>query len=167
MKTPVTKLQEYCQQNNAPLPVYKALQVPAGFQYTVTVGDREYTGEIKGGKQDAKHSAAEFAFKNLNSSRKLECKTYCVWQPYVMFFPVGLVNRSASSVSSVKDLKEKYFDKNKITFKKDSYFSTTEIDGGYRCTLRIGGNVFTSGTCQSKTDAENGAANKALIHFKL
>ena len=80
---------------------------------------------------------------------------------------LGFTNRGASSVSSVKDLKEKYFDKNKITFKKDSYFSTTGIDGGYQCTLRIGGNVFTSGICQSKADAENGAAKEALIHFKL
>ena len=86
--------------------------------------------------------------------------TYCS-------FPLGFTNRGANSVSSVKDLKEKYFDKNKITFKKDSYFSTFGIDGGYRCTLRIGGDVFTSGTCQSKTDAENGAAKKALIYFKL
>ena len=74
-KTPVTKLQEYCQQNNTALPVYKALQVPVGFRYTVTVRDREYTGEIKGNKQDARHSAAEVAFQQLDNSRKLECIT--------------------------------------------------------------------------------------------
>lgn len=67
----------------------------------------------------------------------------------------------------MKDLKEKYFDRNKITFKKDSYFRTVGVDGGYQCTLQIGGNVFTSWTCQSKSDAENGAAKQALIHFNL
>ena len=67
----------------------------------------------------------------------------------------------------MKDLKEKYFDRNKITFKKESYFRTVGVDGGYQCTLRIGGNVFISGTCQSKSDAENGAAKQALIRFNL
>ena len=74
-KTPVAKLQEFCQQNNTALPVYKALQVPVGFRYTVTVRDREYTGEIKGSKQDARHSAAEVAYQQLDNSRKLECTT--------------------------------------------------------------------------------------------
>ena len=74
-KTPITKLQEYCQQNNTALPVYKELQVPIGFRFTVTVRDREYTGETKGNKQDAKHSVAEVAFQQLDNSRKLECIT--------------------------------------------------------------------------------------------
>ena len=74
-KKPVAQLQEYCQQNNGVLPVYKPLQVPVGFRYTVTVRDREYTGEIKSNKQDAKHSAAEIAFQKLDNSRKLECIT--------------------------------------------------------------------------------------------
>lgn len=72
-KTPIAKLQEYCQQNNTALPVYKALQIPIGFRYTVTVRDREYTGEVQGSKQDAKHSAAEVAYQQLDNSRKLEC----------------------------------------------------------------------------------------------
>ena len=78
-----------------------------------------------------------------------------------------MANRGASFVSAVKELKEKYFDKNKIIFKKETYFKTIPVDGGYQCTLRIDGIVFTSGECQSKSDAENGAAKQALKHFGL
>ena len=77
-----------------------------------------------------------------------------------------MTNRGASSISAVKELKEKYFDKHKIVFNKDNYFETYAVDGGYQCTLRIG-RVFTSNKCQSKSDAENAAAKQALKHFKL
>ena len=82
-------------------------------------------------------------------------------------FCTDLANRGASSVSTVKELKEKYFDKNKIIFKKDTYFKTIPVDGGYQCTLCIDETIFTSGECQSKSDAENGAAKQALKHFGL
>ena len=65
----------------------------------------------------------------------------------------------------MKELKEKYFDKNKIMFKKDVHFKTNAVDGGYQCTLSIDGRVFTSRKCQSKSDAENGAAKQALKHL--
>ena len=78
-----------------------------------------------------------------------------------------LTNRGATSVSAVKELKEKYFDKRKIVFNKEKYFKTNPVDGGYQCTLRIDGKAFTSGKCQSKSDAENAAAKQALKHFKL
>jgi len=77
-----------------------------------------------------------------------------------------LANRGAASISFVQDLKEKYFDKNKMVFKKD-YFKTNQVSGGYQCMLHIGGRVFTSSKCQSKSDAENEAAKQALKHFKL
>ena len=82
-------------------------------------------------------------------------------------FRTDLANRGASFVSAVKELKEKYFDKNKIIFKKETYFKTIPVDGGYQCTLCIDGIAFTSGKCQSKSDAENGAAKQALKHFGL
>ena len=83
-------------------------------------------------------------------------------------FYTGLANRGASlSASFVKELKEKYFDRNKIVFKKDDYFKTTPVDGGYQCTLRIDRKDFTSKKCQNKSDAENGAAKQALKHFNL
>ena len=82
-------------------------------------------------------------------------------------FHVDLANRGVSSVSSVKELKEKYFDKKKIQFIKDHHFKTYSVDGGYQCTLSIGGKVFTSRKCQSKSDAENGAAKQALKHISL
>ena len=74
-KTPITKLQEYCQQNNI-VPLYKELQVTAGFRYTVTVRDRQYSGEIKNSKQDAKHSAAEVALQRIDNSSKFKCTHY-------------------------------------------------------------------------------------------
>ena len=83
------------------------------------------------------------------------------------YIRVGLTIRGGSSVSAVKELKEKYFDKNKIVFKKEEYFKTYSINGGFQCTLRIAGRTFTSGKCQSKSDAENGAARQALKHLKL
>ena len=82
-------------------------------------------------------------------------------------FCTDLANRGASSVSAVKELKEKYFDKNKITFKKEAYFKTAPVDGGYQCTLCIDRMVFTSRKCQNKSDAENGAAKQALKKFGL
>ena len=82
------------------------------------------------------------------------------------YIHTGLTIRGGSSVSAVKELKEKYFDKNKIVFKKEEYFKTSSINGGFQCTLRIDGRDFTSGKCQSKSDAENGAARQALKHLK-
>ena len=82
-------------------------------------------------------------------------------------FCTDLANHGASCVSAVKELKEKYFDKNKIIFKKETYFKTNPVDGGYQCILHIDGIVFTSRKCQSKSDAENGAAKQALKHFGL
>ena len=82
-------------------------------------------------------------------------------------FCTDLANRGGSSVSSVKQLKEKYFDKKQIMFKKDNHFKTHPIDGGYQCTLHIDRKSFTSSKCQSKSDAENGAAKQALKHFNL
>ena len=70
MKTAITKLQEYCQQNDISLPEYKDSQVTSGFRCTITVRGRQYSGETKSKKQDAKHSAAEVALKKLNSSSK-------------------------------------------------------------------------------------------------
>lgn len=68
VKTPIAKLQEHCQQNYLPLPAYKELQVAGGFRWTVTIHDKQYCGEIKSNKQDAKHSAAEVALQQLDSS---------------------------------------------------------------------------------------------------
>ena len=71
-KTPVAKLQEYSQQNNLKLPEYKEVQpVSGGFRCTVTVRGKKYSGEIKGKKQDAKHSAAGVALQHLSSSSKV------------------------------------------------------------------------------------------------
>lgn len=70
-KTAVTKLQEYCQQNDIKLPDYKELQVTGGFRCTVTVRGKQYSGEIKSKKQNAKHCAAEVALQRLKSSSKL------------------------------------------------------------------------------------------------
>ena len=64
-------------------------------------------------------------------------------------------------------LKEKYFDKNKIAFKKEDYFKINKVDGGYQCTLSIDENVFVSETHHSKADAENDVAKQALRHFEL
>ena len=58
------------------------------------------------------------------------------------YIHTGLTIRGGSSVSVVKELKEKYFDKNKIVFKKEEYFKTSSINGGFQCTLRIGGRDF-------------------------
>lgn len=85
---------------------------------------------------------------------------------FIIFY-TDLTDRGSSSVSAVKELKEKYFDKNKIVFKKEELFKVNAVNGGYQCTLRIDGRVFTSSKCQSKPDAENGAARQALKHFKL
>ena len=71
MKTAITKLQEYCQQNDVNLPDYKDSQVTGGFRCIVTVRGKQYSGETKSKKQDARHSAAEVALQKLNSSSKL------------------------------------------------------------------------------------------------
>ena len=73
MKTPIAKLQEYCQQNCLTLPAYKEVQVAGGFRWTVTIRDKQYSGEIKSSKQDAKHSAAEVALQRLNNSSEFVC----------------------------------------------------------------------------------------------
>ena len=75
---------------------------------------------------------------------------------------------TANSVSYVKDLKEKYFDKNhQIQFKKD-YFVTHQVVGGYQCTLTIPGIPMLHGeTGHSKSDAENNAAKSALKYLQL
>ena len=70
MKTAVAKLHEYCQQNDVK-PEYKDHQVIGGFRCTVTVRGKQYNGETKSKKQDAKHSAAEVALQKLSSSSKL------------------------------------------------------------------------------------------------
>ena len=86
----------------------------------------------------------------------------------MFIFSIDLANRGVSSGSSVKELKEKYFDKKKIQFIKDRHFKTCSLDGsGYQCRLSIDGKTFTSRKCQSKSDAENGAAKQALKHFNL
>ena len=69
IKRPITKLQEYCQRNNLEPPDYKKRQVTGGFCFVVTVKDKQYDGEIKSKKQDAKHSAADVALQELYSSR--------------------------------------------------------------------------------------------------
>ena len=72
-KTPIAKLQEHCQQNYLPLPAYKELQVAGGFRWIVIIHDKQYCGEIKSNKQDAKHSAAEVALQQLDSSSEFVC----------------------------------------------------------------------------------------------
>ena len=69
-RTPIAKLQEYCQQNSLDLPVYKEAQAAGGFRCTVKVRSKQFTGEIRGAKQDAKHSAAEVALQQLDRSSK-------------------------------------------------------------------------------------------------
>ena len=159
MKTPISKLQEYCQQNKLTPPSYNEFQVSGGFYFVVTVRSKQYSGETRSTKQEAKHSAAEAALQQLYTSSKFTC--------LLSYICTHLSPCTAISVSFVKELKEKYFDKNKIVFKKDNYFTTTVVDGGYQCTLHIDENVFTSGKCQSKSEAENEAAEQALKHFKL
>ena len=73
MKTPIAKLQEYCQQNNLTLPVYKELQVVGGFRWIVTIRDKQYGGGIKSSKQDAKHSVAEVALRQLDGLSEFIC----------------------------------------------------------------------------------------------
>ena len=70
MKTPIAKLQEYCQQNSLDLPVYKDVQATGGFRCTVKVKSKQFTGETRSAKQDAKHSAAEVALQHLDRSSK-------------------------------------------------------------------------------------------------
>ena len=59
MQTPISKLQEYCQQNKLTPPHYNEFQVSEGFRFAVTVRGKQYSGETKRKKQEAKHSAAE------------------------------------------------------------------------------------------------------------
>ena len=76
IKTPVSKLHEYCQQNNLKPPDYKELQVTGGFCFMVTVKGKQYDGKIKSKKQDAKHSAADVALQQLYSSKSGKSKKY-------------------------------------------------------------------------------------------
>ena len=136
----------------------------------MTVRGKQYNGETKSKKQDAKHSAAEVALQKLNSSSEFNYMSIAIHSNFIHVYMcayTGLAIRGGSSVSAVKELKEKYFDKNKIVFKKEECFKTNSINGGYQCTLRIDGRVFISSKCQSKSDAENGAARQALKHLKL
>ena len=66
-----------------------------------------------------------------------------------------------------KELKEKYFDKKNIEFKRE-YFVTQAVVGGYQCTLTIPGMTTLSGkVAPSKSSAENNAAKTALKILKL
>jgi len=69
----------------------------------------------------------------------------------------------------VSELKEKYFDKKQIQFKKDEYFVTIEIsDGVFQCTLTIlEVCVFVSEKLPKKSTAENSAAKTALEYLGL
>lgn len=66
-----------------------------------------------------------------------------------------------------QDLKEKYFDKNQIPFKKE-YFVTQAVTGGFQCTVNIPGKLSVPGqVAPSKAVAENDAAMVALKSLKL
>jgi len=69
----------------------------------------------------------------------------------------------------VSELKEKYFDKKQIQFKREEYFVTIEISSGiFQCTLTIPELcVFISEKSPSKSSAENSAAKTALEYLKL
>jgi len=74
----------------------------------------------------------------------------------------------AVSVSYVQDLKEKYFDKNQIPFKKEYFVTATIKSGSYQCNLTIPGVLTVSGEiASSKSAAENSAAKTALKRLKL
>ena len=73
MKTPISKLQEYCQQNKLTPPHYNEFQVSEGFRFAVTVRGKRYSGETKRKKQEAKHSEAEAALQQLYTSSKFNC----------------------------------------------------------------------------------------------
>ena len=86
------------------------------------------------------------------------------------FFNIGQTRAetSSSTVSYVSELKEKYFDKKQIPFKKE-YFVTKELSGGgFQCTLSIPGVcVFICEKSLSKSSAENSAAKVALDYLNL
>ena len=66
-----------------------------------------------------------------------------------------------------QNLKEKYFDKNQIPFKKE-YFVTQAVNGGFQCTANIPGKLSVIGqVASSKVAAENYAAMVALKSLKL
>jgi len=169
-KTAISQLQEFCQQNKLNDPGYRELspQSGNGFRFTVSVNGRAFTGEVKTKKQDAKQSAAEAAMRTVGSfTSNYMCRIVCI----IMCVLVGVRDRGlttpASSTSYVKDLKEKYFDKNRIEFKKE-YFVTQTVAGGYQCTLSIPGkSSFHGEPAVSKSDAEKNAARSALEHLKL
>ena len=73
IKTPISRLQEYCQQNKLTPPNYNEFQVSGGFHFVVTVGGKQYSGETRSKKQEAKHSAAETALQQLHISSKFIC----------------------------------------------------------------------------------------------
>jgi len=84
---------------------------------------------------------------------------------------VGVRDRGSTTITSSdsykKDLKEKYFDKNGIQYKKE-YFVTCAVVGGYQCTLTIPGMPSLHGeTGSSKSAAEHNAAKSALKFLKL
>ena len=77
--TPISKLQEYCQENGLYHPEYNELPTRkggGGFHCSVTVDGKTYAGVVKPKKQEAKQSAAEVAFKQVASS---ECY---IFAPY-------------------------------------------------------------------------------------
>ena len=90
MKTPISKLQEYCQQNKLTPPHYNEFQVSEGFRFAVTVRGKQYSGETKRKKQEAKHSAAEAALQQLyklyTSSKFSDSLTY----PYMGMHGVSM-----------------------------------------------------------------------------
>ena len=84
---------------------------------------------------------------------------------------VGVHDRGSTTTtgsdSYKKDLKEKYFDKNQIQYKKE-YFVTRAVVGGFQCTLTIPGMPSLLGeTGSSKSAAEHNAAKSALKFLKL
>lgn len=62
-KTPITILQEYCQQSKVQPPSYdiQTVQNGSGFYCRVTVEGKMYLGSTKPNKKEAKQSAAEKA----------------------------------------------------------------------------------------------------------
>jgi len=67
----INKLQEYCQHNGLKIPEYKEIpaQDGSGFSYTVTVRDKVYKGPVKANKKEAKQSAAEVAYQQVDNSK--------------------------------------------------------------------------------------------------
>ena len=74
-KSPVSILQEYCQQNKLKDSDCEFTEVPVhsggGFSYVVTVKGNSYNGTVRTKKQEAKHSAAEVAVQQLGLSKNV------------------------------------------------------------------------------------------------